>query len=84
MQHNLNGVRSTFLMHNLRKVNLQVDDLKQKRRLQSIIIGFTLLGSVITGLFLLVVYKKNCRVTQISLMLYVTKCVLLKAEDDMH
>ena len=69
-------------MHNLKKVNLQVEDLNQKRKLQSIIIGITLLGIVITVSLLMVVFKKNHRLKQSNRMLYQKNLDLLKEEDE--
>ena len=82
MQHNLNGVRSNYLMHNLKQVNLQVEDLEQKRRMQNIIITITLMGIVITTLLLFFLYKKNNRLRQSNRMLYQKNLDLLKEEDD--
>ncbi len=68
--NNLNSVKSNHLLSNVRNLAQEVDDLKQKRRVQNqlllLIVGIIL----ITAAFLAVLYRKNRQLKKQNLTLY--------------
>lgn len=79
--HNLNNVKGDYFMHRLRNAMEQVDDLKQKRRVQLTIIMIMVLGIAVAVALLIVVNKKNRQLRQRNRVLYQHNIETLAAEE---
>ncbi len=81
MQNNLNSVRARYLMHDLREAAQEVENLKEKRRQQRIIIFATLVGIAIVAGVAFVIWRKNRQLRERNRVLYRNNVDMLRREE---